>query len=84
MARLLQNQQGRQEEARTLYEEIIASRPVPEAKPPEGARPVRMADGKELTVEDLTALRSFSEYSIQEQAKDMLRAMQGLAPGPTS
>ncbi|MCX7716815.1 MAG: tetratricopeptide repeat protein [Candidatus Sumerlaeaceae bacterium] len=85
MARLLQNQQGRQEEARKLYEEIIASRPVPEVKPPEGARPVRMADGRELTVDDLTALRSFSKYSIQEQAKDMLRAMQGLAPAePTS
>lgn len=84
MARLLQNQQGRQEEARKLYQEVIASRPVQEAKPPEGARPVRLADGREMTVEDLGALRSFSEYSVQEQAKDMLRAMQGLAAEPKS
>ena len=84
MARLLQNQQGRQDEARKLYEEIIASRPAPESKPPEGARPVRLADGRELTVEDLTALRSFNHFSVQEQAKDMLRALQGLTPDSKS
>jgi predicted negative regulator of RcsB-dependent stress response len=80
-ARLIANQAGRTEEARQLLDGIAKARKLPEVKPDDMPRPVKTAQGGEISSEELNNIRTFADFSIAHEAErlsKMLNALPGI------
>ena len=80
LARLYQNQTGKQEEARKEYTEVAAMR-KPALSIDAKEKPYKTDDGREVSPEDLAKLRKLYNFSYAAEAERQLSLMKGL---PTS
>lgn len=88
LARLLQAQEGKQNDAKALYEKVAEKRPVKvvtsdkdASKTVDVGAPAR-GSGKELTEKDLNEIRAFTKISYAEQARKALQALKSAPVAP--
>jgi hypothetical protein len=81
LARYYQNQAGRQNEARRIYESIIADRKLADLKTDPNEKPVKLESGKEMTPEELNRLRGFTQTSYHDLSRQAIEALRALPTG---
>lgn len=80
LARLLQNQKGRQGEAKKHYDDVIASRVPEEVSTATVSQSVLTDAG--ITSEEVAEIRGFSQLTQAARAKEMMSIMRGLPSSP--
>lgn len=81
-ARLLQAMQGKQAEARKLFEEVAAARKLPEPSRKSDETTLTTQMGQELSPEEIARIRSFANQSYEHTAKKAIERLQGLPTQP--
>ncbi|MCX7020436.1 MAG: hypothetical protein WCK47_00935 [bacterium] len=81
LARLLQNQTGRQEEAQKNYEAVAFERKLPLAAPDPKEKPFKDIQGNEISIGEINKLRNFYDLSYAADAERSINILKGL---PTS